>query len=63
MFDTKEEQLKEMSRLKSEIDAAIYEAEKHANKYNLNFRINPACGMGGYYDGEEGEWNPSSRSC
>ena len=63
MFDAKEEQMKEMARLKSTIDDAINAAEVFADKYNLDFRINPAYGMGGRYDGEEGEWNPSSQSC
>ena len=63
MFDTKEEQMKEMARLKSAIDEAINAAFVFADKYNLDFYINPAYGMGGYYDGEEGEWNASSQSC
>lgn len=42
---------------------ALAEAEAIANKHNLSFNIYPAYGMGGTYDGEEGEWSPSSQGC
>lgn len=44
-------------------NTALAEAEAIANKHNLTFNIYPAYGMGGTYDGEEGEWSPSSQSC
>ena len=53
----------EMARLSNAIDAAISKATAFADKYNLNFHMDTAYGMGGYYDGEDGEWHPSSQSC
>lgn len=53
----------EMQDLVNAINRAIYDAENFANEYNLNFNIEPAWGMGGRYDGTEGEWYPSSQSC
>jgi hypothetical protein len=47
----------------SAIDTAFVEAEEIADKYGLEFSINPSYGMGGWYDGEEAEWYASSQSC
>lgn len=52
-----------MAELKSAINDAITEAEDYADKHNLGFNLCPAYGMGGYYDGEEGGWHPSSEGC
>lgn len=52
-----------MSKLSDEIDSAIDKATSFADRYNLDFSLNPAYGMGGTYDGEDGEWHPSSQSC
>lgn len=42
---------------------ALTEAQRLADKHDLAFSFSPAFGMGGYYDGHEGEWNASSHSC
>lgn len=47
----------------SRFESALSEAESIANKHNLEFSISPAYGMGGSYNGEEGEWHASSESC
>lgn len=60
---TKLDPQKRMDELDEAISKAIAEAEAHAYKHNLSFDIYPAYGMGGYYNGEEGEWHPSSEGC
>ena len=42
---------------------ALYSATCLADEYEMSFSFSPEYGMGGYYDGEEGNWNPSSQSC
>lgn len=53
----------ELNAIVSEFNAKLAEAENLASKYKLEFDISPAYGMGGYFDGEKGEWHPSSQSC
>lgn len=52
-----------MAEAKAKLINAFSEAEAVADKYELSFSIDPAYGMGGTYDGEDGEWCPSSQSC
>lgn len=61
-MSTKELQA-ELGELVKQAEIALVEAERFADKHGLDFSFSPAYGMGGYYDGEEGEWNPSSESC
>lgn len=62
-----QEEIKEanaqIAKLVAEAYAALETAEAVADKYNLVFDFDPAYGMGGYYDGADGEWNPSSQGC
>ena len=46
-----------------EFNSALAQAEAIADEYGLEFSIDPAYGMGGYYEGTESEWYPSSQSC
>lgn len=52
-----------MKELVRKIESAFAEAENFADENDLGFNIYPTYGMGGYYDGEEGQWYPSSESC
>ncbi|UQS94147.1 hypothetical protein ABNavy71_070 [Acinetobacter phage AB-Navy71] len=54
---------KKLRKLVQNIRDAIHEAEAFADKHELDFYIQPAYGMGGTYDGETGEWHPSSQDC
>lgn len=45
----------------NEFTTALSEAETIADKFDLEFSLDTAYGMGGYYNG--GEWHPSSQSC
>lgn len=62
-----QEEIKEanaqIAQFVAEAYAAIEKAKEVADKHNLWFSFEPAYGMGGDYDGAEGEWNPSSQSC
>ena len=65
---TPKEAAAELSRLVANIDNAFTEAESFAEEYALEFHIEPAYGMGGWYNGGAFEgcdmgWNPSSQSC
>lgn len=61
-MSTKELQA-ELAALVQAAYAALGEAESFATEHKLDFNFSPEYGMGGYYDGDEGEWNPSSQSC
>jgi hypothetical protein len=52
-----------INRLLSEAYVAIAAAEIVADEHNLGFGWELAYGMGGYYDGAEGEWNSSTSNC
>ena len=52
-----------LDQIVEQFNAKLKEAENLASKYKLEFDISPAYGMGGYFDGEKGEWHPSSQSC
>ena len=41
----------------------IRECELLADRHDIVFNWDISYGMGGYYDGSEGEWMPSSESC
>lgn len=47
----------------AQIEKLISECEGIAKDAKVTFSIDLAYGMGGYYDGEDGEWHPSSTSC
>lgn len=53
----------QLAALVSEFEAALRKAEDFADAHGLDFRIDPSYGMGGTYDGAEGEWFASSQSC
>lgn len=53
----------QINQLLDEAYAAIASAESIADENDLGFSWELAYGMGGYYDGEEGEWHSSSSSC
>lgn len=60
----------ELSDLVEKFNKALHKAEIFAMKHKLGFSIDPAYGMGGYFDGEQASredhsegWNPSSKSC
>jgi hypothetical protein len=53
----------QLAVLVSEFEAALSKAECFAMEHNLSFHITPTYGMGGTYDGTEGEWFASSQSC
>lgn len=61
---TEQEVLQKISDLIAEAQNAVWEAEILADKYNVKFSM---ClgdyGMGGYYNGEIGDWQSSSASC
>ncbi len=61
-MSTKELQ-QELAALVLTAKEALWAAERFADKHNLDFHFSPEYGMGGRYDGEAGEWNPSSQSC
>jgi hypothetical protein len=60
---TKEEAVAKIADLVVEAYSAINEAESLADEHGLDFSFSPAYGMGGWYDGEDQCWNPSSQSC
>lgn len=60
---TEQEAAQRMLQFVSEAYAALAEAERIADKFNLDFRFDATYGMGGTYCGEEGQWYPSSQSC
>lgn len=51
----------ELNQAVNEFEAALARAEKIAAEHNLEFSIDPAYGMGGWFT--SGEWHPSSQSC
>lgn len=51
----------ELNEAVSEFESALARAEKIAAEHNLEFGIEPAYGMGGWFT--SGEWNASSQSC
>ncbi|MGZ8887959.1 MAG: hypothetical protein ACXW1D_00205 [Halobacteriota archaeon] len=62
-MSTQQEMQQELETLVMAAYAALRKAEAFADTHSLDFRFSPEYGMGGYYDGEEGQWNPSSQSC
>lgn len=46
-----------------QIYALLRECENLAKEAEICFRFSPVRGMGGYFDGEDQEWLPSSQSC
>lgn len=60
---TDQEKQAELVRLIEAAHAALAEAEAFANEHELTFAFTVAYGMGGYYDGEDGEWTSSSQNC
>jgi hypothetical protein len=60
---TEQEIKEEMKRLVYEAEAKLVEAERFAEENKIGFSWEPAYGMGGWYDGEEQQWYPSSESC
>lgn len=60
---TDQEAQAELSRLVREAELALALAESFATANDLSFSFEPAYGMGGYFDGEEGDWHASSQSC
>lgn len=63
MSMSREEAVVKLAELTSQIRSSIREAEAFAIEHKLDFSLDIAYGMGGYFDGDEGEWNPSSQSC
>lgn len=61
--ETKKAAAVQLAGLVSQINRLVSEAERLADQHELDFNLDIAYGMGGYYDGTEGEWNPSSQSC
>ena len=59
----KQEAEKQIETLLKEAHEKIDEAKKLADKYELSFDWDLSYGMGGSYDGEEGEWRSSSSNC
>lgn len=59
----KQEATKKLAEIVAEFNAALRAAESFACAHDLEFSISPAYGMGGWFDGVEGEWNSSSTSC
>ena len=59
----KQEAEKQIEVLVKEAHEKIDEAERLADKYELSFDWDLSYGMGGSYDGEEGEWRSSSSNC
>ncbi len=59
----KQEAEKQIEVLVKEAHEKIDEAKRLADKYELSFDWDLSYGMGGSYDGEEGEWKSSSDSC
>ena len=60
---TQEEANKRLALLVENMQKAFNEAESFADQHGLEFHFSPAYGMGGWYDGKEGQWNASSESC
>ncbi len=71
---TDQEKVRHLSELVAKFNAALSTAEEFAIEHGLSFKLEPAYGMGGYFDGtkvgkpdEYGDvqsgWNPSSMSC
>lgn len=59
--ESKKEALAKIAELTDKAYEMVKEAERIADANEVGFSFDVAYGMGGYYDGEEGEWNPSSR--
>lgn len=68
----KEKALKEISEKMKQVYALISECENLADQTGVDFSMDVAYGMGGYYVGKNsedwdesdtGRWNPSSQSC
>ena len=59
----KQEAEKQIEVLVKEAHEKIDEAKRLADKYELSFDWDLSYGMGGSYDGEEGEWRSSSSNC
>lgn len=64
----KQQASKELAALVEAFEKALSAAEAFADEHKLGFNIDPAYGMGGYYNGGEETycddgWNPSSQSC
>lgn len=58
------EKTAKLAELVGNIDSAVLAAEKYAKKHNLHFHYSgPDYGMGGWFNGEEGEWSASSQNC
>lgn len=53
----------ELEEKVSAFESALAEAERIADLHGLEFNIYPAYGMGGSYNGQTGDWSPSSESC
>lgn len=60
---TREEAKEALKAAVAEFETALARAEQIADAHDLHFYIEPAYGMGGCYEGSEGQWNPSSQSC
>lgn len=63
MSMSREEAVVELAKLVRQVESSIRDAEAFAIEHKLDFSLRTAYGMGGYFDGDEGEWNPSSQSC
>lgn len=70
MAMTQEEANVALAAKVAEFNKALSEAEAIADEHGLSFRISPAYGMGGRYEGDENDreysddgWHPSSQSC
>lgn len=59
----RKEASEQLAKLVSEFEVALQAAQDFADEHNLYFRLDPAYGMGGTYDGEVQEWYASSQSC
>lgn len=58
-----EEAAKMISNLTNEAYEKIRAAEAIAEKFEIAFDFSVTYGMGGYFDGRDGEWQPSSHGC
>lgn len=47
----------------TEAQVALARAEAIADVHKLGFSFDPAYGMGGWYNGIDQAWNPSSLAC
>lgn len=61
---TKQQAVAAIAEAVQKAQDALSQAEIISDQHNLGFHFDPGVyGMGGYYDGESGEWNASSQSC